>query len=200
MLKAGASPTSLAPGDILATPYASTPSVLPTGIPWTHLTADLSPYAGQTVRVRIAVVDNEYYLNAGVDNVKIETVTPPPSNAFKFGKLTKNAKKGSATLTVNVPGPGVLELASAGGKKAKASVARRQGPKKPKKPVKVAKKTVAAAGPVKLAVKPTSAALKYLKAKGSLRAKVAVTFTPAGGSANTVTKTVVLKLTKPKQK
>jgi len=34
----------------------------------------------------------------------------PPSNAFSFGKLTLNLKHGSATLRVNVPGPGKLVL------------------------------------------------------------------------------------------
>jgi hypothetical protein len=53
---------------------------------------------------------------------------------------------------------------------------------------------------VKLPVVPSGAGLRYLKAKHSLRAKVAVTFTPTGGTAKTLTKTVVLKLAKPKHK
>jgi hypothetical protein len=207
VMKAGSSVSSLEPGDILTTLYATTGPDSPVQIPWTRLTANLSAYAGQTVRIRIAAVDNSYYLNAGVDDVSLSPIPlpipAPPSNAFTFGKLAKNARKGSATLTLNVPGPGVVTLASAGAKSAAASASKAKkakGPKKPKTAVKKATLTATAAGTVKLPITPTAGALKYLKAKHSLSAKVAITFTPTGGTAKTVTKTVVLKLAKPKPK
>jgi hypothetical protein len=205
VMKAGSPPESLAPSDILTTLYATTDSSSPRRIPWTHLSADLSAYAGQTVRIRIAAVDNKFYLNAGVDDVTLSPIAPPPppSNAVTFGKLAKNTRKGSATLTVNLPGPGVVTLANAGSKSAGASASKAKKAKQPKKPktaVKKATLTATAAGAVKLPINPTSAALKYLKAKHSLSAKVAITFTPTGGTAKTVTKTVVLKLAKPKKK
>ena len=40
--------------------------------------ADLSAFAGQTVRLRIAVVDNQSYFNAAVDAVSIQTQPIPP--------------------------------------------------------------------------------------------------------------------------
>lgn len=39
---------------------------------YVQLTADLTPYAGQTVRIRFAEVDNRGYLHAGVDAVDVE--------------------------------------------------------------------------------------------------------------------------------
>jgi hypothetical protein len=205
VLRAGAPLKSVRPADVLATVFA-TKNGAAQQIPWTHLTADLSPFAGQTVRIRVAAVDTEFYLNAGVDAVSIASapIAPPvPSNVFSFGKKKKNAKNGSATLTVNVPGPGTLSLvgvSSGKGAKASVSAAKAKKPKKPKNVVKPASATATAAGAISLAIKPTGAAKKYLKAKGALSAKVAVTFTPTGGSANTVTTTVPLKLAKPKPK
>lgn len=47
------------PGDPLASGYI-------------QLTADLTPFAGQTVRIRFAEVDNQNWLHAGVDAVDVE--------------------------------------------------------------------------------------------------------------------------------
>jgi hypothetical protein len=101
---------------------------------------------------------------------------------------------------VKLPGPGGVSLASVAGKKATASAAKAKKIHKPRQAVKKATRAARAAGPLKLPVVPTGAGLSYLKAKHSLRAKVAVTFTPTGGTAKTVTKTVVLKLAKPRHK
>ena len=56
-------------------------------LPYTTLTADLTPFAGQTIRIRFAEVDNLFFFNAAVDAVSVTTsgsgapllVTPPPS-------------------------------------------------------------------------------------------------------------------------
>jgi hypothetical protein len=58
-----------------------------------------------------------------------------PSNAFSFGKVKKNRKKGTATLTVIVPGPGTLTLAGKGLK-----------PQRPARAAALASKAVIAAG------------------------------------------------------
>jgi hypothetical protein len=47
------------PGDSLSTGYRA-------------LTANLTPFAGQTVRIRFAVADNMFFLHAGVDAVDVE--------------------------------------------------------------------------------------------------------------------------------
>lgn len=77
IMRAGSPPFSLAPGDVLANVFA-TKAGDPEEIEWTHLTANLSAFAGQTVRIRVAAVDNEYFLLAGVDAVSINS-TPLPA-------------------------------------------------------------------------------------------------------------------------
>jgi TolB protein len=105
--------------------------------------------------------------------------TPPPtgtglpSNKFSFGKVKLNKAKGTATLTVNVPGAGKLVLAGKG--------------------VKKATKAVAAKGKATLTVKATGKALGKLNSKGAVALKAKVTFTPAGGSARTEPKSLTLK-------
>ena len=97
---------SLNPADILTTLFANK-----TGDPQllgpTTLHADLTPFAGQTVRLRIANAVNDSVFNAAVDAVSIAST--PPNNVFKKGKLKLNKSNGTATLTVTVPGAGVLK-------------------------------------------------------------------------------------------
>jgi len=45
----------------------------PLSIGYTQISADLTPYAGTTVRFRFAEVDTEWFLHAAVDNVRITT-------------------------------------------------------------------------------------------------------------------------------
>ena len=92
----------------------------------TQLSADLTPFAGQTVRLRIANAVNDDIFNAGVDAVSITST--PPSNVFKKGKLKLNKRKGTGTLTVTVPGAGVLTLTDAAATK-KATASKRTKPK-----------------------------------------------------------------------
>ena len=108
--------------------------------------------------------------------------TPPPGNSFSFGKLKRNKKKGTAKLTVNVPGPGTLTLAGKGvvGQRP----AHRRGA--------AAAKTVSAAGHVKLLIKAKGNAKKKLKKKGKAKVKIKVTFTPTGGDPNAQSKTIKL--------
>ena len=100
--------------------------------------------------------------------------TPKPSNDFTLGKLKRNTDKGTAKLTVEVPGAGELEL---GGKKVKAR-----------------SKQVGAAGEATLAVKAAGKAKEKLADLGKVKVKLEVTFTPTGGDPNTETKKGKLKL------
>jgi CSLREA domain-containing protein len=94
--------------------------------------------------------------------------TPPPGtspdNDFSFGKMKRNKRKGTAKLTVEVPGPGKLELV---GKSVKTSDAEAPG-----------------AGEVKLAIKAKGRAKRKLREAGKAKVRVEVTFTPDGGTAN----------------
>ncbi len=187
---------SVNPADTLATVFR-TPAGAPDRRSPFQATADLSAFAGQTVRVRVAVAASEEVLAAGVDSVAITPVPPPPfrggggggANRFRLGKAKAN-KNGTVTLSVEVPGPGLLTAQSATAGKAGASKAKK-GPRKLIKPAKV---NARAAGIVKIRLKPTAPALEILRQKHKLRARVAVTFKPARAAAATATKSVVFKL------
>ena len=87
---------SVAPGDILSTVFRTVEGD-PTELTPRSVAVDLSQFAGQTVRIRLAEADNEGNFYAGADAVSIATgpPPPPPSNAFSFGKLKLNKKKGT---------------------------------------------------------------------------------------------------------
>jgi hypothetical protein len=196
IVKPEASPESLDPADVLRTVFRTQPGD-PQNLQPQWVSADLSPFAGQTVRLRIANAAHEELFTAGVDAVTVDSTRPgqkppPPlgSNRFSFGKVTLNRKNGSAKLSVKVPGPGKL-TAKAEASKAKA------GKVKKTQWLKPAAVTASKAGSVTIPLKPTAAAKKILKAEHKLRVKVAVTFDPAGGSPRTETVPVVLKLQTP---
>lgn len=179
VIKPTANLESLAPGDILTTVFANKNGD-PQDMAPTRLGADLTPFAGQTVRLRVANVIQENVYNASVDGVSItSTPPPPPSNAITRGKLTLNKSKGTGKLAINVPGPGTL-IAIGKGKTKK---------------VKRANLTVTAAGTVQLPLKPTAAGRRILNANGKLKTRIDVTFTPSGGTAATQTYKVTLKKT-----
>jgi hypothetical protein len=86
VLRPTADPFSVAPGDVLATVF-QTRDGDPTSLGPTTVTFDLSPFAGQTVRLRFAEVDNQLFFNAAVDNVRIVSVRllPTSKNQCKDG-------------------------------------------------------------------------------------------------------------------
>jgi hypothetical protein len=182
VIKPSAPITTLEPSDILATVFQNKTGDPETMAP-TQLTVNLTPFAGQTVRLRFVEVDNQFFFNASVDAVSI--LSTPPNNVFSIGKPTLKKKNGTARIPVFVPGAGTLTV----------------GPASKKKPQKVKFATLSptTSGNFFPVVKPTSAGKKVLKAKGKLKVKLSFSFTPTGGLTSTQTKTVVLKLNKPKQ-
>ncbi|MGH3452443.1 MAG: hypothetical protein ACRDQW_17435 [Haloechinothrix sp.] len=98
-----------------------------------------------------------------------------PTNEFSFGKAKRNKRRGTAKLTVNVPGPGELELAKT-------------------RKVKADDEPVEAAGEETLRVKPKGKAKKKLNKGGKAKVKAKVTYTPDGGAPNTERKRVKLGL------
>jgi len=97
-----------------------------------------------------------------------------PSNSFTIAKPKLNARKGTAILTVAVPGPGKLVLEGKG-------ITKRT--RKSRRP-----------GTVKLFVKPAKVAKRKLRETGLAKVKVAVTFTPNGGDPKTLSANLTLKL------
>jgi hypothetical protein len=120
------------------------------------------------------------------DQVQALRFVPPeappaaePSNRFRFGKLKRNKRKGTAILFVRVPGPGKLVLAKT-------------------RKLKGAKKRAKKAGKVRLPIRPRGKAKRRLAARaagkgpGRLKVKVRVTFTPDGGTPLTKSKRLSL--------
>lgn len=106
----------------------------------------------------------------------------PPSNAFSLLKKTISSKTGQAAISVKVPGAGKLVLVGTA--------------KSGKKTLKVGQVVLSAnkAGTFSLTLKPSGAAKKVLKEKGSLKVTLKLTFTPTGGTAKSSNSAVTLKL------
>lgn len=66
-----ADPYSVARGDVLRNLLKTVPGD-PSRVEPTTVTFDLSCFAGQTIRLRFAVADTEYYFSMGVDNISIQ--------------------------------------------------------------------------------------------------------------------------------
>lgn len=109
----------------------------------------------------------------------------PFDNSFTIGGTQRNAKKGTAVLSVNVPGPGQVSLAGVG----VASIAGAH-----------ASQQVPSAGTVKLTVRATGASAGKLRKKGKLTVGVTVTYTPAAGNAASQDTAIKLVRKKPKKK
>jgi hypothetical protein len=101
-----------------------------------------------------------------------------PTNTFSLAGTTRNKKKGTATLTVNVPNPGELTGSGNGAKVASAEA--------------VISKSVPA-GPAQLVVKAKGKKKRKLNATGKVKLNVTITFTPTSGSPHTESTKVKLK-------
>lgn len=108
----------------------------------------------------------------------------PISNKITLGRSTVSSKTGSATLSLTLPGAGTLDVLGTA--------------KVGKKKVKVGHLVLNAskAGSYKVTLKPSGAAKQALQKAGKLAVTVTLTFTPSGGTANTTTQHVTLKLAK----
>lgn len=168
VMKPAAAADSVAPADVLL-PIFGTQTGDPEELPPTLVTADLSQFAGQTVRLRFAETDNVGPLYASTDAVAI--------TSLKLGKPKKNTKKGTAKLPVSTLESGTLVLEGR-----KVATRPKGGPL-----------TVPGAGTANLLVKAQGAAKEKLNRKGKVKVTVKVTFTPALGAPLTLTKKVKLK-------
>lgn len=198
---------SIDPADILRTVFRTQPGDPKEMLP-TRLTADLSAFAGQTVRLRIAVAAHEETFNGAVDDISVLSAPagklPPRGGSgskgtngskgpygLSFGKVKVNRANGTAILPVQVPEPGKLSVKGEGPVAALASVSKVKKLRKLIKPVSL---EVAKAGTVKLRLRPTSVTRGILELKQRLRVKVAVTYAPTGDPPKTATVPVVLRL------
>jgi hypothetical protein len=94
-----------------------------------------------------------------------------PTNAFTLGNVARNKRKGTATITANVPNPGEL---TGSGKGVKASSAGR---------AEISK--AVGAGPAQLTIRAKGKKRKKLNEAGKVKLNVAITYTPTGGDPST---------------
>ena len=135
-------------------------------------------------------------------------IPPPPSNNFKIEPRISCAK-GCYVVEVkivfdsagNVISESVLNEEPARGSSAGISVAKKKGHKPKPKPLIKPLSQAVTPGVNTLKLQLTGAAKKALKKKGSLKLKVNVSFTPAGGTASSQVHTFNVKApAKPKKK
>ena len=141
-----------------------------------------------------AFSETDYYSN-GTDTPPGETVTfsqvagarldvsavVEPTNTFTVGETKRNARKGTATVTVNVPNPGEVTVSGDGVKG--ASVARGGA---------IAAKTVPGLN-VEMIIKAKGKKLTRLKKTGTVKLSASFTYTPTNGSPSTQTTKVKLR-------
>src|SRR5262249_48261844 len=95
-----------------------------------------------------------------------------PANTITVGAITRNKKKGTATITINdIPNPGELAGSGKGVKASSADIA-------------VISKSVSA-GQAQLLIKAKGKKRKKLNQQGKVKLSVAITYTPTGGDPNT---------------
>ncbi|HMJ72741.1 MAG TPA: hypothetical protein VK471_05165 [Solirubrobacterales bacterium] len=191
---------SLDPADILRTVFATKPGDRPTMTP-KRLTANLSAFAGQTVRLRISNAVTGEIFNAGVDAVSISDTLPGPQSRgskhgpilFGFGKARANRHNGTVTLRVRVSGSGLLRAKRASTPAGTAGKSKAGKLRKPIEPVTI---PVASAKTATIHLRPTPPARAILAREHKLRVRVGVTYMPTGGSPETASLPVVFKLAK----
>jgi hypothetical protein len=94
-----------------------------------------------------------------------------PSNSFTIGTIRKNRRRGTARISVTVPGPGSLALSGKGVRAQRASGG-----------APLAAKAVSGAGTVKLLVRARGPKRLLLDRSGRVKVKLLITYTPTGGT------------------
>jgi hypothetical protein len=119
----------------------------------------------------------EYRCTVSGSNVAGSSTESTLEGTFKIGPEQLNRAKGTATLTVLVPGRGRLSIKGKG-------LAKGRLPRLERAATGLARQ-VKKRGKTKLAVKPKGKLKKRLNQKGRVKFKATVVFTPRGGSAST---------------
>jgi hypothetical protein len=156
-------------GDLLGlNSFTGTPdcSFLLTGESYLRVPGDLAD--GESAAFGDPTVDRRLNVSAVLD----------PSNTLAFGRVVRNKKKGTATITVTVPNPGELTGSGKGVKVASTAVI---------------SKTVTAPGNVKLTIKAKGKKKRRLNETGKVKVKPKITYTPTGGDPRTQSRRLKLK-------
>ncbi len=179
VIKPGAAPDTVAAGDILASVFHTRDGGARKMEP-TRFVADLAPFAGQAVRLRIAVAATEEVLSGGVDAVALSA----PDGSFPQSQVRRihprkaraNPKTGTVVLPVQVPEAGRLVATSRSGKVKKTSLKTPHG------------------GILKLRLRPSSKGRAILEQRHKLRVGISLTWHPLTGGKQKLRVPVVFKL------
>jgi hypothetical protein len=106
------------------------------------------------------------------------TAALAPTNTFTLGRVTRNKKKGTATLTASLPNPGELTASGSGVKAGGAAVI---------------SKAVTAPGETKLLIKAKGKKKRKLNETGKVKLNVKVAYTPTGGDPSKQSLKVTLR-------
>jgi hypothetical protein len=104
-----------------------------------------------------------------------------PDNNFKLASISRNKKKGTATLSYDLPNPGTLRAKGSGAKVSFTSTGPIGGVRSPDSPSSL------------LLIKATGAKRRTLNETGKVKLKLAVTYTPTGGDPKTIQQKLKLK-------
>jgi hypothetical protein len=181
LIKPSAAPDSIAPEDVLLNVF-HTRSGGARKLDPTRSVADLAPFAGQTVRLRIAVAATEEVLNGGVDAVSLSA----PDGSFPQSQVRRihprkakaNPKTGTVILPIQVPEAGRLVAISRSGKVKKSAV------------------KASRAGIVKLRLRPSGKGRTILERRRKLRVGITLTWRPLTGGSQKLRVPVVFRLRK----
>jgi hypothetical protein len=171
---------SVAPGDVLHTLFR-TKAGGPRTLKPTRFSADLTPFAGQAVRLRIAVAATKEVFYAGVDAISlspgkrgkggIRTVGP-----LGIGRAKVNTRGGIVRLPVRVPSAGRLTSIDPSGK------------------VRTASKGVGEAKTLVLPLRPTKRGRKILERRQRMRVEIRLRWTASDGSPEVFRVPVLFRL------
>ena len=115
--------------------------------------------------------DSTTGLNPGNGRLEVEAVVTP-RNDFSQTGLRRNKKKGTATVTFDVPNPGLLTASGKG--------------------VKAASQAAAGAGPAQVMVRAKGKRKAKLNSTGKVKLKPTIAYTPTGGETSALPLTVKL--------
>ncbi|MHB1569146.1 MAG: hypothetical protein ACYC0H_08065 [Solirubrobacteraceae bacterium] len=115
-----------------------------------------------------------------------------PSNVFTLG-IKPAFKNGITTLSVKVPGPGLLTAIQSAPAKVRAKGAHPTKGQRLTGLVKAVRIKVTKKGNVALQLRATARGTQILRKYGKFTVKVRVTFTPTGGKSKTVFRTVTIE-------
>jgi streptogramin lyase len=184
-LNRGSSPNLIAAGpdgNLWFTDGGSTPAIglITTTGQITGFSAGLNA-GSEPVGIAAGADGNLWFTDDG-GTAAIGRIGAAPSNAFSFGKLKRNKRRGTATLPVKVPGPGTLALSGKGLVEQSRAAGVRGAPAE----------VVSAASQIQLRIVSKGKKKRALNRDGKVKLNAKITYTPTGGSPNTQSRLIKL--------